>query len=63
MLFLFVWVFVWPEAVAEIHASLSRLAQEVFYFNISLQHHVLVAWVQEAAVYILRRHLWEQAGD
>jgi hypothetical protein len=33
MLFLFVWVFVWPEAVAEIHASLSRLAQEVF-----LQH-------------------------
>lgn len=34
-----------------------------FSFNLRLQHHVLVAWVQEAAVYILRRHLWEQVGD
>jgi hypothetical protein len=62
MLFLFVWVFVWPEAVAEIHASLSRLGQEVF-LQLTPSNHVLVAWVQEAAVYILRRHLWEQAGD
>jgi hypothetical protein len=62
MLFLFVWVFVWPEAVAEIHASLSRLGQEVF-LQPTPSTSVPVAWVQEAAVYILRRHLWEQAGD
>jgi hypothetical protein len=62
MLFLFVRVFVWPEAVAEIHASLSRLGQEVF-LQPTPSTSVPVAWVQEAAVYILRRHLWEQAGD